>query len=96
MTSGIIGVRAAYACGRGTRGYEFAVAIADEWQARGIGAKLSHLLFDYARAEGIRNASGKDPPSTNRRTIAFAPLARNVDSLHAPRDRMVLRASRDL
>jgi acetyltransferase len=33
---------------------EFAVAVADEWQSRGVGATLSNLLFDYAKAHGVR------------------------------------------
>src|ERR1700676_3322687 len=40
----IIGV-ARYAA-NGEEGYEFAVVIADQWQARGIAATLSRLLFD--------------------------------------------------
>jgi acetyltransferase len=33
---------------------EFAVVVADEWQGRGIGTHLSKLLFDYAKANGVR------------------------------------------
>lgn len=33
---------------------EFAVAVADEWQSRGVGTTLSNLLFDYAKAHGVR------------------------------------------
>jgi acetyltransferase len=33
---------------------EFAVAVADEWQGRGIGTHLPKLLFDYAKAHGVR------------------------------------------
>jgi RimJ/RimL family protein N-acetyltransferase len=33
---------------------EFAVAVADDWQSRGIGTTLSNLLFDYAKAHGVR------------------------------------------
>ena len=33
---------------------EFAVAVADAWQGRGIGTLLSELLFGYAKAHGVR------------------------------------------
>jgi len=33
---------------------EFAVAVADAWQGRGIGTHLSELLFTYAKAHGVR------------------------------------------
>lgn len=33
---------------------EFAVAVLDEWQAHGIAAALSELLFAYAREHGMR------------------------------------------
>jgi acetyltransferase len=33
---------------------EFAVAVADEWQSRGVGTTLSQLLFAYAKAHGVR------------------------------------------
>ena len=46
----IIGVSRYAADGEG---YEFAVAVTDEWQAKGVGGTLSRLLFDYARHEGI-------------------------------------------
>jgi acetyltransferase len=33
---------------------EFAVAVADEWQGRGIGKQLAEQLFTYAKANGVR------------------------------------------
>ena len=33
---------------------EFAVAVADAWQGRGIGTHLSEFLFAYAKAHGVR------------------------------------------
>ena len=39
----------------GVRQAEFALAVMDDWQARGVGMTLSELLFEYARAQGIRN-----------------------------------------
>jgi acetyltransferase len=65
----IIGV-ARYAA-NGQENYEFAVSVADEWQARGIGATLSDLLFDYARAEGIRVLHAQIL-ATNHRMIELA------------------------
>ena len=37
---------------------EFAVAVADEWQCRGIGSTLTKLLFEYAAHEGFRTIYG--------------------------------------
>jgi acetyltransferase len=78
----------------GDEGYEFAVVTADEWQARGVGATLSHLLFDYARIEGIRTLHAKILV-TNNRMIEFA---RKLGmSIHfSPEDPMILKASMDL
>jgi acetyltransferase len=33
---------------------EFAIAIADDWQSHGVGTTLARLLFEYAKARGIR------------------------------------------
>jgi acetyltransferase len=33
---------------------EFSVAVADEWQSRGIGTGLAQLLFEYAKSHGVR------------------------------------------
>jgi acetyltransferase len=38
---------------------EFAVAVADAWQARGEGATLTRLLFEYAHAQGIKKIYGE-------------------------------------
>ena len=37
---------------------EFAVAVADEWQCRGIGTTLAKMLFEYAAREGFRSIYG--------------------------------------
>jgi RimJ/RimL family protein N-acetyltransferase len=37
---------------------EVAVAVADDWQGRGIGSELLHRLTDRARDEGIKRFSG--------------------------------------
>jgi acetyltransferase len=49
----IIGV-ARYAAEPGSDECEFAVAVADDWQCRGIGTTLTPLLFDYAAREGFK------------------------------------------
>jgi acetyltransferase len=38
---------------------EFAVAVADAWQARGVGATLTRLLFEYAHEQGIHQVYGE-------------------------------------
>jgi acetyltransferase len=88
----IIGV-ARYAAD-GDEGYEFALVIADDWQARGVGATLSHLLLDYARIEGIRTLHAKILV-TNNRMIEFA--RRLGMSIHfSPEEPMVVKASIDM
>jgi acetyltransferase len=53
----IIGV-ARYSADDSGRDCEFAVAVADDWQCRGIGSTLTRHLFDYARREGFRSIYG--------------------------------------
>src|ERR1700736_2521532 len=53
----IIGV-ARYAADPNGCDCEFAVAVADAWQARGVGATLTRLLFDYARAQVFHKLHG--------------------------------------
>ena len=64
----IIGI-AQYAQNR-ERDHEFAIAIADEWQARGVGSAIMLVLFDYARCHGIDMLHG-DILSENHRMIEF-------------------------
>jgi acetyltransferase len=78
----------------GERGYEFAVVIGDEWQARGIATSLSRLLLDYARTEGIRALNAKILV-TNQRMIDFARRL-GMSVCATPGDPMVLTASMDL
>jgi acetyltransferase len=33
--------------------YEFSVAVADEWQNKGLGTLLMKYLIDYAREQGV-------------------------------------------
>ncbi len=49
----IIGVARYAATDKPGADCEFAVAVADEWQLRGVGTILMHLLLDYARAQGF-------------------------------------------
>ena len=50
---------------------EFAVAVADEWQCRGIGTTLARLLFDYAASEGFQTIHGT-VLADNQRMIELA------------------------
>ena len=54
----IIGV-ARYARDDDGAGHEFAVAVADEWQGRGVGTRLLEELFEYARTRGLRRLYGR-------------------------------------
>jgi acetyltransferase len=88
----IIGV-ARYAA-TGEESCEFAIAIADAWQGRGIAATLSQLLFDYARIEGIHSIYS-NILAGNHRMIEFARwLGMSVH--FSPEDGRILKASRDL
>ena len=53
----IIGV-ARYAADTNGLDCEFGVAVADDWQCRGIGTTLARLLFEYAAREGFRSIYG--------------------------------------
>ena len=33
---------------------EFSIRVADDWRARGIGTRLSEMLFEHAKAHGVR------------------------------------------
>ena len=37
---------------------EFAIAVADEWQSRGVGTKLALMLFEYAKTHDVRRIYG--------------------------------------
>lgn len=54
----IIGV-ARYACSPGSSAGEFAIAVADEWQSRGVGTALLQVLFEYARLQGLHCLWGR-------------------------------------
>jgi acetyltransferase len=61
----IIGV-ARYAQDRSGPDCEFAVAVADAWQGRGVGAMLTRLLFEYAHAQGIKKIYGEILANNNQ------------------------------
>ena len=50
---------------------EFAVAVSDQWQCRGIGSTLTRMLFEYAKCEGFRSIYGTVLAS-NRRMLELA------------------------
>lgn len=54
----IIGV-ARYAAAPGSAGCEFAIAVADEWQTRGVGTAIASLLLEYAREQGIHHLDAR-------------------------------------
>ncbi|HYJ39366.1 MAG TPA: GNAT family N-acetyltransferase [Steroidobacteraceae bacterium] len=66
----IIGV-ARYAADESGRDCEYAVAVTDEWQCRGIGTTLSKLLFEHAAHEGFRSIYG-NVLADNRRMLELA------------------------
>ena len=49
---------ARYAADENGRDCEFAVAVSDDWQCRGIGTTLAPMLFEYAAAEGFESIYG--------------------------------------
>jgi acetyltransferase len=66
----IIGV-ARYSADANGLDCEFAVAVADQWQCRGIGSTLTKMLFEYAAHEGFRSIYGTVLAS-NRRMLELA------------------------
>jgi acetyltransferase len=66
----IIGV-ARYADSEDGSGCEFAIAVADEWQSRGVGSAIAASLFAYAREQGLLNLSA-NISATNSRMLGFA------------------------
>lgn len=66
----IIGI-ARYAHDRATSACEFAVAVADAWQKRGVAATLMQDLLEYAHAHGINEVHG-DILADNQRMIELA------------------------
>jgi acetyltransferase len=89
----IIGV-ARYAADPGGRDCEFGVAVADDWQCRGIGTTLARLLFDCAAREGFQSIYGH-VLADNQRMLELAKwLGLTVESAHP--GQTTVRASRRL
>ena len=87
----IIGV-ARYAQDASGPDCEFAVAVADAWQARGVGATLTRLLFEYAHAQGIRRIYGDILADNNQMIDLVHWLGMNVRL--CPEDGHLVEASR--
>lgn len=89
----IIGV-ARYAGDKSGPDCEFAVAVTDAWQARGVGAALTRLLFDYARTQGFHKLHG-DVMVSNGRMVELVHWL-GMKTQHSPNDGTLLEASREL
>ena len=87
----IIGV-ARYAADTNGPDGEFAVAVADGWQARGVGATLTRLLFDYARTQGFHKLHG-DVLVSNHRMVELVRWL-GMKTQRRPDDGTLLEASR--
>lgn len=66
----IIGV-ARYGDSEDGSGCEFAIAVADQWQSRGVGSALAGRLFNYAREQGLLNLCASIS-ATNSRMLGLA------------------------
>jgi acetyltransferase len=73
---------------------EFAVAVADEWQSRGIGMTLLRLLFEYAKGQGVRRLHALIFANNDRMLDLARKLQLKIGSL--PDDPSVLEAAGDL
>jgi acetyltransferase len=70
---------------------EFAVAVSDEWQGRGVGATLTRLLFEYAREQGIQRLYG-EILANNERMIELVHWM-GMDTRMCPDDAALVEAS---
>src|SRR5262249_17822199 len=73
---------------------EFAVAVADEWQNRGVGSRLLSELMRGARAAGMRRLWG-DILVGNRQMLGLM-AALGFELRSPPEDPLVRRAAKDL
>ena len=89
----IIGV-ARYAQDRLGPDCEFAVAVADAWQAHGVGATLMELLFEYAHARGVHRLHG-EILADNSKMINLAHWL-GMKAAACAADRCLVQASRDV
>jgi acetyltransferase len=87
----IIGV-ARYAQDRDGPDAEFAVAVADAWQGRGVGATLTRLLFEYAHLQGILRIYGEILADNNQMIDLVHWLGMNTRM--CPEDHGLVEASR--
>jgi GNAT superfamily N-acetyltransferase len=55
-----------YAGSDGTHGAEISVAVADDWQRRGLGKRLLRHLIDYARTHGVTRLYSIDSAANTR------------------------------
>jgi acetyltransferase len=55
-----------YAGADADRGAEISVAVADDWQHRGLGKTLLRRLIDYARAHGVTRLYSMDSAANDR------------------------------
>jgi acetyltransferase len=69
---------------------EFAVAVADEWQLRGVGTALMRLLFDYARSQGFTQTHGPILAANTHMVELAHDLGLKIR--HAPEDWRVVEA----
>ena len=65
---------------------EFAIAIADDWQGRGLGRVLLGELVDAARADGLRRlrSTGHAHLVARFHIRAFSPCAAPTDHANVP------------
>jgi acetyltransferase len=75
------------------RDCEFAVAVADAWQARGVGATLTRLLFEYARTQGFHKLHG-DVLASNHRMVELVHWL-GMETQRRPDDGTLVEASRE-
>jgi len=63
-----------YAGASSLQGAEISVAVADDWQHRGLGKRLLRILIDYARAHGVHRLYSMDSMANSR----MRKLARDI------------------
>jgi acetyltransferase len=73
---------------------EFAVVVADVWQARGVGATLMGVLFEYAHSKGVHRLHG-DILADNAKMIDLAHWLGMNTTLCAD-DQCLVQTSRDV
>ncbi|MBL8383926.1 MAG: GNAT family N-acetyltransferase [Burkholderiales bacterium] len=75
-------------------GADFAIAVADDWQASGIGSRLLRGLEGAARAAGVARLHG-DVLGSNRKALAFM-TARGFSVRPHPEEARLVRVEKDL